>query len=295
MLRRRQIKADPGTPSPHSTLTVATSPVREVAWIVEERVMWRGADLLRGILDAVKWTFERLAWLAERRLVWPLQERSAGLRPPSRATGAGALAAVLIGAGALVVVVTSGGRADRAQVATPAKLTIASHPLPPQPQPPRGHVLHGAAPVFAPAPRGSRTAPRPTEAAAETATPARASSATASAAPGEIAGPLAVAVARRFSDAFVHYETGQANPEVRTAFRATATPQLSASLLHRPPRLPANVKVPQAKVLNVVPGPQLGDNCAVSVSLLRVGLTSELRLSMHREKGGNWQVKDVLG
>jgi hypothetical protein len=110
-----------------------------------------------------------------------------------------------------------------------------------------------------------------------------------------VAGKAAIADGREFADVFVLYETGQADAEVRSDFHATATPQLAAALLHRPPRLPANVEVPQAKVLNVVPGPQLGDNCTVSVSLLRVGVTSELRLSLHRTKDGSWLVKDVLG
>jgi hypothetical protein len=67
-------------------------------------------------------------------------------------------------------------------------------------------------------------------------------------------------------------------------------------LLRRPPRLPANVKVPKAKVLNLVPGPVLGDTHTLSVSLLRVGVTSELRIDMQRDKKtGEWRVTDVLG
>ena len=54
--------------------------------------------------------------------------------------------------------------------------------------------------------------------------------------------------------------------------------------------------MPKAKVLNVVPGPHHGDTYTLSVSLLRVGITSELRLNVQRdEESGEWQVTDVLG
>jgi hypothetical protein len=103
-------------------------------------------------------------------------------------------------------------------------------------------------------------------------------------------------VARRFAGAFVLYETGRADTGVRTAFGETASPQLARALLRRPPRLPANVKVPKAKVVNIVPGPRHGSTHTLSVSLLRVGVTSELRIDVAQdEKSGEWQVTDVLG
>ena len=47
---------------------------------------------------------------------------------------------------------------------------------------------------------------------------------------------------------------------------------------------------------NVVAGPHKGDTFTLSVSLLRVGVTSELRLEMQRDpKTGVWQVADSLG
>lgn len=84
-------------------------------------------------------------------------------------------------------------------------------------------------------------------------------------------------------------------PPVRAAFATTATPALAQSLLRRPPRQPASIKVPKARVLNVVAGPSSGGVYTVSVSLLRVGLTSELRLEMEMAKHGKWHVTDVLG
>ena len=65
------------------------------------------------------------------------------------------------------------------------------------------------------------------------------------------------------------------------------------------------MKVPKAKVLNIVAGPTHGDTYTLSVSLLRVGVTSELRLDMRRRRANGrnrqarseaeWQVTDVLG
>jgi hypothetical protein len=115
----------------------------------------------------------------------------------------------------------------------------------------------------------------------------------------ELTGPqapkAAKVVARRFAEAFVVYEVGGIDTKVRKAFGQTSTKQLSRSLLHRPPRLPASVKVPQAKVVNVVAGPSKGEVYTVSVSLLRVGVTSELRLEMEQGVGKKWQVTNVLG
>jgi hypothetical protein len=54
----------------------AAAPIRssfaDAAFAVEERLVWGGADLLRGALDAIKWPFERAVWALERGLVWPL-------------------------------------------------------------------------------------------------------------------------------------------------------------------------------------------------------------------------------
>lgn len=113
---------------------------------------------------------------------------------------------------------------------------------------------------------------------------------------GPVAGPKAVAVARDFAGAFVSYEIGGAeDPAVQDAFETTTTPQLAQALLRRPPSLPANVEVPKAKVLNVVPAPSHDGIYPVSVSLLRVGTTSELRLEMEKLKGKRWRVTNVLG
>jgi hypothetical protein len=109
------------------------------------------------------------------------------------------------------------------------------------------------------------------------------------------AGRAATKVARRFSQAFVFYEVGEHPARAKAVFGETATPQLAEALAERPPRLPANVKVPKAKVVNLVPGPRRGKSYTVSVSLLRVGVTSELRLSLRQSKAEGWRVINVLG
>jgi hypothetical protein len=112
---------------------------------------------------------------------------------------------------------------------------------------------------------------------------------------GPVAPKAAKQAARRFAQAFVVYEVGGVDGKVRSEFRHTSTKQLSRALLHRPPRQPAAVKVPRAKVVNVVAGPSKDGVYPVSVSLLRVGATSELRLELERGVGNKWQVTNVLG
>ncbi len=282
------------------------SSLANAAWAVEERVVWNAGDAVRSAADAVKWPFERVAWAIERGLIWPLQERFVDWDGPLRAVAvaAVALAAVGVGVAGLLWVAPGGGNsAASPPLAAPTGAAIAAKPSPhgtaAQPAAP---LLHGAAPVFAPAAGGSaakvageETAGAPSSTPTGSAKGGGASASSAAGLAGKPAGPAALKVARQFSGAFVLYETGQGSARVRAAFGATATPALAHSLLRRPPRLPANVKVPKAKVLNVVAGPSQGGVYSISVSLLRVGVTSELRLDMERDKHGNWQVTDVLG
>jgi hypothetical protein len=173
-------------------------------------------------------------------------------------------------------------------------------------------VLQGAKPDFADAPKSSVSkssgagaestvaAGSSTTGSGSTAEVARSASASAGDATGATtvkpAGPPAAKIAHQFAGAFVLYEIGRKTSQVETTFNETATPRLAHELLRRPPRQPAGVKVPKAKVLNVVAGPHKGNTFTLSVSLLRVGVTSELRLEMQRNpKTGVWQVADSLG
>jgi hypothetical protein len=258
---------------------------------------------------------DRLAWVFQRGLIWPIQDR---LGFDGAGRGLAFAVAIVLAAGAgvagLLLVAPDSPNSSSAQ-AVPVSQPLADAPVPPVAAA-TAPTLQGAAPVFESAKAGDVAGGKvveqsgaaekqpadstPSAAASEKVSSAPSSSSTATAAKaskvsGPPAGPAAVAVAREFADAFVLYETGSDEASVRKAFGATASPQLSRSLLRRPPRLPANVEVPQAKVVNVVAGPSRGGIYTVSVALLRVGLTSELRLDMEREKGKRWLVTNVLG
>jgi len=294
------------------------SSLADAAFAVEERVVWGGADVLRRVAEVVKWPFERIAWAVERGLVWPLQERANGWNASVRIAGVAALVVLAAGAGVAGLVLASGddgggGSGGTVVSATPAPTSTpaaaAAAKVAPTAAAP---VLQGAKPDFATgADNGtakssaeSPAAEVPTGSAAptagstsEVARSAQSSDSAAAGAAGEkTAGPAAIKVAHQFAGAFVLYEIGSKSSSVRSVFNETATPQLTHALLQRPPRQPAGTPVPKAKVLNIVAGPHHGDTYTLSVSLLRVGVTSELRLDMQRdEKTGKWQVTDALG
>jgi hypothetical protein len=265
--------------------------------------------------------FEDLSLALRDRVIWPLGDRFLGLSDEARlAVAGGAVAlALAIGVGGYSLVASGGEGETTAGTPVAVKTAPAPEPAPaaPKPQAKSEPTLQGAAPVFkapqgkgtaadeeAPADEGAVVASAATNtgnAATDTissrpgaTTAARASTATESV-DGPPAGPAAIAVARKFAGAFVVYETGGPESEVRRAFKATATPGLTKALMQRPPRQPAGVEVPKAKVLNVVPAPSHDKIYPVSVSLLRVGVTSELRLEMEQRKNKNWRVVNVLG
>lgn len=299
MLQRRRI---------HTSVPLRSS-LANAAFAVEERVVWGGADVLRGLVDVVRWPFERAVWAIERGLVWPLEERTGDWSGPLRAAGVAAVALVAAGAGVLGLVWASGsggGSAPQAQqTAAPIVAPVAAAPAAKENLTQGAPVLQGTPPDFTPkagttksGDAGAGTGSSETAATGGAAATDKIASAPNASASTEAApvGPAATKVARRFAGGFVLYETGRADAKVRTAFAATATPELARELLRRPPRLPANVKVPKAKVLNVVPGPVHGDTHTFSISLLRLGVTSELRIDMQRDpNSGEWQVTDGLG
>ena len=278
-------------------------------------MVWGGADILRGIVDVIKWPFERALWAIERGLVWPLEERTGDWNPPLRALGVAVLALLAAGAGVLGLLWASGSGSGGTSPAPEASTPVAAPVVRRAPQPAAAApapVLQGAKPDFSAAPQsgvskssgagaestaptsGSTSASGSTAEVAKSANSSAGDSASASAVTP--AGPPAATVARQFAGAFVLYEIGRKTSQVETTFHQTATPRLAHELLRRPPRQPAGVKVPKAKVLNIVAGPHKGDTFTLSVSLLRVGVTSELRLEMQRNpKTGVWQVADSLG
>lgn len=300
---RRQINA---TAHNHAPLR---SSLADAAFAVEERVVWGGADVLRRVFEVIKWPFERAAWAIERGLIWPVEERTGGWNGPVRAAGMAALALLAVGAGVFGLIWVSGSGGGSTQPTQQAVAPV-TPPVVQQAAPEKlakaAPVLHGAVPKFTPetgdaaAKGGSANAGtadgEAAGAASADATSTSGSPTSSSGAAAQAAGPAATKVAHRFATAFVLYEIGKTDAKVRQTFAATATPQLVHSLLRRPPRLPADAEVPKAKVLNIVPGPKRGDTYMLSVSLLRVGVTSELRLYIQlNEKSGQWQVTDVRG
>jgi hypothetical protein len=309
MFKRQPGKSDSKDASAYSRRAAAA----DSAWMAQDRLRRGSGPALREGADRFKWPFERAAYAVRKKVVWPLEDRTATMSAPAR--GLSVAAAILLAAGAgvagLVWAAPDGPHnAPQATVAAAPPPLVAvetAHREAPEP------TLHGAAPDFkAAAPKASSavdpakaivksapskpTGPKPATAGAAAATPSSAEPAAKTAAvDGPPAGPAAISVARDFATAFVLYETGSSDDSVRKRFGATATPALAKALLRRPPRLPANVKVPKAKVVNVVPAPSSGRVYPVSVSLLRVGLTSELRLEMEQLKGDGWRVTNVLG
>lgn len=291
---------------------------RATSWL-DEWVFIRGGDLVRGIFGRLTRAFEAITWLLRRYLVWPLQDRLGGLGAPGRVLAAVA-AALVVGVGVAAVLSVSSGGEEGEPVAAEVAVAAEEPPAAPAPKPvapePEEETLQGTAPDFEPdqadkqeskvegdsapiasAPVGSdpattRIGSKPGAATSSLASPASGQSAVGI--DGPPAGKQALSVAEDFAGAFVLYETGGKKAKVRKAFAATATPELAESLLERPPRQPANVEVPEAKVVNVVAGPSHGGVYSVSVSLLRVGLTSELRLDMEKHKD-EWLVTNVLG
>jgi hypothetical protein len=290
-LRRRNSETLNGSRAP------LRSSLADAAWAVEDRVVWGAADVFRALVEAIREEVE----------LWGRPARAAALAGTIVLAGAG------VAAGVIVSDPSGGGQAE------PDIVRVTPPPVPTTPsakaaEATGGPVLQGSTPSF-----GEEQGGGVTKAEAATEPPASqiAANATdvagepggAAAADGgsEVAGPAAIAVARDFAGAFVLYETGRDTTAVKAVFHQTATPELAKALLQRPPRLPADVKVPEAKVLNIVAGPKHGGVYTLSVSLLRVGVTSELRLDMQKTPAGktgngsdesdkvHWLVTDVLG
>lgn len=268
--------------------------------------------------------FEDVSLALREHLIWPLEDRLLGLSDRGRAAIAAGAVVLVLGVGGGIASLSGPAEPQTASAPVAAMPEKTPHAVPAAPaaKPKPEETLHGAAPVFKPAPKseqakigqseGVESAP-PAAAAANTGNPATDTissspaarptagatastfSATKATADGPPAGPAAIAVARKFAEGFVVYETGGEASAYRAAFQATTTPELKKALLRRPPHQPAGVKVPRAKVLNIVPAPSHGSIYPLSVSLLRVGVTSELRLEMEQLKGKGWRVVNLLG
>jgi hypothetical protein len=236
--------------------------IREAAWGIEERVLWRGSDATRGALGRAGRAMQPLRRLIQTRLTWPVED---ALRERSGRTRA----AIAAGAATVAIAAAAGGAMSAthnpsSQQALPvASVTAAPHEA--------ATALQGVTPQFQ-AGHASPAPPQP---------PTKAS------APPE-------QVAWQFAQAFVGYEVGSSSKKTDGAFAATATKPLAKALAADPPRLPANGKVPQARVLNVVIGEAGKEQVTASVSLIRLRAISEVRLTLTKS-GDVWRVAQVLG
>lgn len=305
---------------PHSA---GNAPLRSAlanaALAVEDRVVWGAGDFARGLAELIRWPLQRIAWALENWLIWPLQEETALWSRPTRfaVLAAGVLLAGAALAGGIVLASPSHGKTAAVATVSGPSATRAAPSLGADhagAAAPHGPLLHGSAPNFAARsdagvpksgeaevlhsePLGAKAVPHSGAGEAGSAYAAKQGPTNATSRGGgpETAGPAALKVAHEFAAAFVLFEVGTDTPKVKAAIAKSTSPDLTKALLRRPPRLPSNVKVPKAKVLNIVPGPVQNGTYALSVSLLRVGATSELRLNMKQSKDGTWQVTDVLG
>jgi hypothetical protein len=286
-----------------------TWPLRKLAWKFEEKVLWRVADTFRrgpalprtprsAAYDepASAWptpsaepSIERTE-VASRRRLSPLRIRlGAPLRDVSIVLGT---IAVAIGVG--VGVATVVGHSDSTDAGSPAAPGPASAGVPQRQAsavagPAEPTTLQGVTPDFK-AKNSAATTSADAQASPTAATNAKPSSIP----PGVAENITAIRTARDFAGAFVLYEVGQSSAKVRKTFARTATPALARALQDRPPRLPNSVSVPTAKVQNVVLGARTRRHIDASVSLLRVGDLSELRLDLIKRKG-SWAVSEVRG
>ena len=267
-------------------------------------VVWGGGDVCGASSTVVKWPFERVALGGRAAACLAARGATGGLERAAAGAGVAAVALLAVGrrrarprSGRSAAAAAPAGAGGKAPAAAP--VVARSHSArPPRQRPPCREPRptsageHAAATPQAGRRRGNGRrrntgdADRPEPAldrGQRRSRPARPLGDAAGSA-GCRPAPPAAQGRPPFAGAFVLYETGgdrrrSAQPSTRPRPR-----ELAQALLQRPPRQPAGVKVPKAKVLNVVPGPRTATPTPLSVSLLRVGVTSELRLEMQQTK-----------
>ena len=306
LIRMTELAAHPqrqaaGGTRVRAALAGAVWPVRKAAWKLEEKLIWTGGDAARGRLEAARWPFERAGWALERRLLWPLQD-ALGARGIAARAALG-LMLVAIGAAAVaagLLVANDSGTGPNGASPSSSRAVAATSPAAPAAG---AHVAQG--PTLQGAPPNFRSSPSETEAPGTDAA-ASAPDATADTNAGAGVRPSAIPsaqggethalrAARKFAAAFVLYEVGERGAGVRKRFHSTATPALARALRQRPPRLPGEVDVPKARVVNVVLGERQRKQVEASVSLLRLGNLSELRLTLTKDRKQGWAVSEVRG
>jgi hypothetical protein len=233
----------------------------EIGWEIEERVLWRAADAAKAAAWRIANRLRPARQAIETRVTWPLSD-ALGDRGDVARTAVATIAVVAALGSATAGAMMAGGEdgpGGAAVVAYGGGEVDAAAAL----------TLDGVAPTFE---RGQ----------------------VASFVPPQVkpAQPAAL-TAWSFANAFVLYEVGRAY-EAAPVFERTATPRLAEALGQSPPRLPADILVPRAQVLNVALSERRGDQMDASVSLVRLHAVSELRLTLERSDQG-WRVAQVRG
>jgi hypothetical protein len=264
----------------------ATWPLRKLAWLIEEKLIWPIADAVRG-------RGTRAAPAAEEE---EEAKRKPVLRPDVRIALATVAAAAVVGVAIAAFVGSNGpGSATTSAPDIPprASAVLPNAPAGSKPEGDQPSTLQGAAPNFQSS-SNSEASKASTTAEAQVSPLKGTNQKPSSIPPGVADDTAALHTARDFAGAFVLYEVGRTNAKVNKTFILTATPALARALRDRPPRLPDSVKVPTAKVQNVVIGAIHGREVDASVSLLRFGDLSELRLTLTKRNGA-WAVSEVRG
>ncbi|MSO40797.1 MAG: hypothetical protein EXQ70_02675 [Solirubrobacterales bacterium] len=254
-----------------STAAKARRRATRAAWRIEDTLAVPGRGPTPPVTPGPSGAnaISRLRWRLERRFAVPLlgaflERGRRGRVAILSGLAAAAVAALAVGA----LVASDGGTGAPATEPEPLQASFTE---------PASPKLEGVTPDF-----------HPTSAAADE--PAR----TASVRTTGDADPKALADARRFAGAFLDYEVGVKSTPVAEALAATSTRALAKALEHRPPRLPAEGKVPRARLINVLAGPEKDGTLEVSVAIARLGAASELRLTMTKRKS-RWLVSEVRG
>ncbi|MBN8870052.1 MAG: hypothetical protein J0H66_09255 [Solirubrobacterales bacterium] len=255
------------------------------------------------------WPIKRLGWFLEKYVLWPIGDsfrrftNAFRYRSPFAYIGATLMVTVTAGAVAAAVYFYNEGKDDSpvvANTAIPTETIAPSVPTPTQtpttvedttPNSGNGDTrLQGVVPNFTTTAKKNGTATK--DGKKESGNDSQKLPATV-VRPAPVPKSPPLRVAHQFATTFVGYEVGQKGSA--EDFTKTATPKLAKELKSHPPKLPSSGQVPKATVVNVVRGKKSGDDLQVSVSLMRTGAASELRLTLGKEKGKGWLVSEVRG
>ena len=257
------------------------------------------------------WPVKRLWWAIEKHIMWPLSDSFGrmfeAMRYRSPLAYIGATALVCLTAGAVVTAAyfyNEANNADPGPVVAEAPLGSDTVVAPIQPPPVVGaaagnggnadETLQGVVPDFDNSAEASSSNGSGAGDEGNSGSDAEGQKLPKTVVrPAEMPDSPPLKVAHRFASTFVGYEVGE--KKATRELRRTATGKLAGELASRPPRLPSNGQVPKASVLNVVSGKKDGRRMEVSVSLMRSGATSELRLALTRQDSKRWLVSEVRG